>query len=302
MSAEDNDATKTLRIDSDTLKMEKDKAKDQPACVIIVRGKPQGKRYNLTKPSMIMGRDVSAEIVIDDANVSRKHAEFLVQADEIQLRDNGSTNGTFVNDKKIEGVVTLKKEDMVKIGNTILKYLPKGELEINYIGALESAAHTDALTKVFNKGHIMEVLEAEFKRAKALQQEFSLIILDLDHFKKINDTHGHDAGDMVLRESCALVRNRILPKSAVMGRFGGEEFLIVLPNTGLEDAMAIGENVRSALEKNAFNYEGKRIPVTSSVGVAEMAVDVDSSQAIFKLADKAVYSAKQSGRNKVCKA
>lgn len=298
---DESDKTVVLKGDSDTIKLEKEKAKDQEACLIIVRGTPLSKRYELTQARMYMGRDASAEIILNDPNVSRKHAEVIKEGEEVKLRDNSSTNGTFVNDKKIEGTVTLRKEDMIKVGNTILKYLPKGEIEIFFLGSLESAAHTDPLTKVYNKGYIMEALEADFKRAKALHQDFSIIILDLDHFKKVNDTHGHDAGDIVLREMANLVRAKI-PKNAVFGRFGGEEFLILLPSTALEGAVGVAENIRSGIEKNSFVYESKRLPVTASIGVAELAADVDTSNALFKLADKAVYQAKSGGRNQVCTA
>lgn len=301
-NGDSGDKTVVLRGDSDTLKTEKQAAKDQLACLIVIRGTPQGKRFELSKSNMFIGRDPSADIVLVDQNASRKHAEIIKEGEDVKLRDNGSTNGTFVNDKQIKEAVTLRKEDMIKVGNTILKYLPAGELEIFYLGTLESAAHTDALTKIYNKGYIMESLEAEFKRAKALHTELSVIIFDLDHFKKINDTHGHDAGDFVLKEVTQLARTKAIPKNAIFGRFGGEEFLILLPQTALEAAKQIGEQLRSAIETHAFNYEGKRLPVTSSVGVAELALDVDSHTALFKLADKAVYQAKSSGRNKVCTA
>ncbi|HRK01736.1 MAG TPA: GGDEF domain-containing protein [Oligoflexia bacterium] len=303
MSSKGSDEkTVVLSGESDTLKVEKERAKDQEACLIIIRGSPQGKRYEINKDSMFLGRDVSAEIALNDQNVSRKHAEVIREGKEIKLRDNGSTNGTFVNDKLIKDTVTLRKEDMIKLGNTILKFLPQGELEIFYLGTLESAAHTDPLTKVYNKGYISEALEAEFKRARALHHDFSLIILDLDHFKKVNDTFGHDAGDYVLKEMCHLIRAKILPKSAIFGRFGGEEFLILLPEHTLEATVQVAENIRSGIERHPFTYDGKKLPVTASIGVAESALDIESHTALFKLADKAVYQAKSSGRNQVCTA
>jgi two-component system cell cycle response regulator len=298
--ADESDKTVVIKGESKTLQVEKEQAKSQEACLIVIRGSPQGKRFEISKASMFIGRDPLAEIAINDPNASRKHAEVVRQGEKIFLRDNQSTNGTFLNDKPIKEPAELRKEDMIKVGSTIFKFLPKGELEIFYLGSLESAAHTDPLTKIYNKGYIMEALEAEFKRAKALHHEFSVIILDLDHFKKINDTHGHDAGDFVLKESCTLVRGKVLPKEAIFGRFGGEEFLVLLPNHALDAAVQVGESLRSALEKHGFLYDGKRIPVTASVGVAEMAVDVDNHTALFKLADKAVYLAKTGGRNQVC--
>jgi GGDEF domain-containing protein len=202
------------------------KTKGEEASLIIVRGQPQGKRYLLNADSMIIGRDPSVSLSVNDTNISRKHVEVIKRGDAVVVKDLGSTNGTFINDKKIEGEYTLQKEDMIKVGNTILKYLPKGAMEAFIIGTLEEQANTDGLTKAFNKRYIMELMETEFKRAKALHQDFSIIILDLDHFKKINDGFGHDAGDLVLKEMANLVRTKLLPEKGKFGRFGGEEFVI----------------------------------------------------------------------------
>jgi diguanylate cyclase (GGDEF)-like protein len=299
-NSDPSDKTVVLKGESDTLRTEREAAKSQRACLIVIRGTPQGKRFELSPGAMFIGRDASAEICVNDQNASRKHAVVFAEGGVIKIRDNHSTNGTFVNDRPVKEPIVLHKEDMIKIGNTILKFLPAGELEIYYLGTLESAAHTDPLTKIYNKGYIMESLEAEFKRAKALHQDFSVLIFDLDHFKKINDTYGHDAGDFVLRECAALMRAKALPKNSIFGRFGGEEFLVLLPGMTLEAAVQVAETMRATLEKHPFMYEKKRIPVTTSIGVAETALDVDSHTALFKLADKAVYQAKNGGRNQVC--
>ncbi len=119
---------------------------------------------------------------------------------------------------------------MLRIGNSILKFLPAGELEIVFYGNLGAAAHTDALTRIYNKGYLLEALDAEFKRAKALHTDFSLIFFDLDHFKRVNDTFGHDAGDHVLKEIARIVRADILGPRDIFARYGGEEFVILLAN------------------------------------------------------------------------
>jgi diguanylate cyclase (GGDEF)-like protein len=206
-----------------------------------------------------------------------------------------------VNDKKIPpgDSVILAKEDMVKLGNTIFKFLPKGELEILFYGNLGSAAHTDPLTKIYNKGYLLEALEAEFKRAKALHTDFSLIFFDLDHFKKVNDTYGHDAGDYVLKEITSLIKSSYLRPKDVFARYGGEEFVVLLANTNAKAASELAEKVRAAIESHAFIYEGKRLPVTSSLGVSELRADMESAQTLLKTADKALYAAKSGGRNKV---
>jgi diguanylate cyclase (GGDEF)-like protein len=304
-----NDAgekTKVLGTDQETLNRDLQKAREQEACLILIRGTPQGHRFFLTLPEMTIGRTAPADIVINDQGVSRKHA--LVtnkpvpgQPNMVTLTDLGSSNGTMVNDKRLskDQAVTLEKEDMIKLGNSILKFLPQGELEILMLGNLESAANTDPLTKIYNKRFLMEAIEAEFKRSKMLHTDLSLLFFDIDFFKKINDTHGHDAGDYVLKEFTSLIRSKYLREKDVFGRYGGEEFIILLQNTPAADAAKTAERVRGAIETHPFIYDGKRLPVTTSIGVAEISSSMESAQTLIKLSDKALYEAKNSGRNKV---
>lgn len=296
------DKTAVIQGDQETIKKELAKAKEQQACLIVIRGAPQGHRFFLTQDEMIVGRDATAELCLPDQSISRKHFKITKEGDNVRLTDLGTTNGTFVNDKRIEkgNSVILSKEDMVRIGNTILKFLPAGELEIIFYGNLGSAAHHDPMTKIYNKGYLLEALEAEFKRAKALHTDFCILFFDLDHFKKVNDTHGHDAGDYVLIEFTALVRTNFLRPKDIFARYGGEEFVILLSRTNGTQANEIAERIRAGVETHAFVYEGKRIPVTTSLGVAELRADIESSQTMLKAADKALYAAKTSGRNRVC--
>jgi diguanylate cyclase (GGDEF)-like protein len=295
------DSTKVLSSDQATLNQELATAKEQEACLIIIRGTPQGHRFFITQSEMVLGRDPSADISILDQSISRKHAKVTKYNGKVYLTDLGSQNGSLINDKRLEANTprALAKEDMIKLGSTILKFLPQGELETLYLGALGSAAHTDALTKIYNKRYLLDVLEVEFKRAKALHTDFSVLFFDLDHFKKVNDTHGHDAGDYVLKDFATLVRtNHIRPKD-VFARYGGEEFILLLANTGAKDAMEIAERIRSAVETHAFVYGGKRLAVTTSMGVAELKTGIESANTLLKHADQALYAAKSGGRNRV---
>ena len=295
------DKTTVLRGDQETLRNEMAKAKEQEACLIIIRGAPQGHRFFLTQPEMSVGRDPAADITVADQSISRKHALIKRLGERTQLTDLGSSNGTFVNDKRLNpgDSVYLAKEDMIKLGNSILKYLPAGELEILFYGNLGSAAHTDALTKLYNKGYLNEALEAEFKRAKALHQDFSAIFFDIDHFKKVNDSFGHDAGDYILKELSNLIRGGHVRPKDIFARNGGEEFVILLSNTSAKLAAEMAERIRGAVQAHAFIYEGKRIPITISLGVAEITAEIGTGQTLLRAADKALYSAKTGGRNRV---
>jgi diguanylate cyclase (GGDEF)-like protein len=302
-SGDSTDKTTVIQGDSETIRKELAKArKDTPACLIMVRGGPKGHQYPLTQPEMILGRDPGVDIPITESSISRKHAKiFQHAAGKVTLEDLGSSNGTFINDKRMapNQPTTLAKEDMIRFGQVILKYLPAGEIETMMIGDLSLAAHTDPMTKIFNKGYLLEALDSEFKRARALHTDFCAIYFDLDHFKKVNDTYGHDAGDYVLKEVTHLVKTTQIRPKDVFARFGGEEFVILLGNTNLKDATQLAERIRASVEGHIFIYEGKRLPVTSSVGVAELRADMENGNALLKTADKALYAAKQGGRNRV---
>lgn len=300
-SEDRSEKTAVLSGDQNTLKKELEKAKEAEACLIIIRGTPQGHRFFLTQKEMVIGRDTAADITVSDQSISRKHAKISKEGGQIRISDLGSSNGTFVNDKKVNAgeSVVLAKEDMIRLGNFIFKFLPAGELEILFFGNLGSAAHTDALTKVYNRGYLLEALEAEFKRAKALHTDFSIVFFDIDHFKKVNDTYGHDAGDYVLKEFANLIRSAHARPKDVFARYGGEEFVMLLSNANATFAKDIAEKIRASIETHAFIYEGKRVPITSSLGVAELSASIESAQTLLKLADKALYAAKQGGRNQV---
>jgi diguanylate cyclase (GGDEF)-like protein len=293
--------TAVLQGDLATLNKELQKAKEQDACLIIIRGNPQGHRFFLTQEEMVIGRDPAAEISLAEPSISRRHAKVIKRDGKVMLSDLGSSNGSFVNDKKVNpnDTVVLAKEDMIRLGNFILKFLPAGELEILFYGSLGSAAHTDPLTKIYNKGYLLQAIEAEFKRARALHTDLSVLFFDLDHFKKVNDTFGHAAGDYVLKEFANLVRSTYIRPKDIFARYGGEEFVILLSNTNSKNAAEIAERIRSSIEAHNFVFEGKRMAVTSSMGVSQLLPSTPDPQALLAAADKALYAAKGSGRNRV---
>ena len=292
--------TATLRGDGQTLAQEIQRAKEQEACLIIIRGKLQGHRFFLTRDEMIIGRDPAAEIYVTDEGISRRHAKVSRRNGAVLLSDLGSANGTYVNDRRVaDADVPLTKEDMLRIGNSILKFLPAGELEIVFYGNLGAAAHTDALTRIYNKGYLLEALDAEWKRARALHTDLSLIFFDLDHFKQVNDSFGHDAGDYVLREMTRVIRSQFIEPRDIFARYGGEEFAILLPGASGGAALGLAERIRAAVEAHPFDYEGQRLYVTCSLGVASLGERIASATSLLKAADIAGYASKRNGRNRV---
>ncbi|WP_085301419.1 sensor domain-containing diguanylate cyclase [Colwellia polaris] len=157
----------------------------------------------------------------------------------------------------------------------------------------------DGLTQAFNRKHWEECLASEFSRATRYKQELALVMLDLDQFKLLNDTYGHQGGDKVLIETTEVI-NELLRMGDLFGRYGGEEFAVILPNTELTGAYDVAERIRKTIENNAIEYQGKNINVTVSIGIAVMNEYDTRYEDIISRADIALYKAKNSGRNQVC--
>jgi len=267
---------------------------------VIISGKPLGKSFFITKPSMTLGRDLAADISLAESAVSRKQAEFIQEEDGIVLKDLGSTNGTFLNDVKLEGSKPLQDGDLIRCGNTILKFLKEGKIENLHYEKMFDLATTDQLTQALNKQAILDNMREEFQRCNSKSLPMTLVMLDIDHFKQINDTYGHPAGDQVLKEISSLIRNRMTRSQDLLGRYGGEEFLLLLRTTPLRLAVEIAERIRQAIEKLPITFDGNTIPVTVSLGVASLDSTSKTGDDLLAHADKALYDAKNQGRNRVC--
>jgi diguanylate cyclase (GGDEF)-like protein len=201
--------------------------------------------------------------------------------------------GTFLLHKPYAAVEVLTQlSSMVRI-----KFL-QDELK-QHFSELERLASTDPLTGMFNRRLLFMRLEQELARARRVAADLCLVYLDIDHFKKINDTYGHLAGDEILKR-LARIMNTVLRKSDVMARMGGEEFLIMLPDTGEEGARYIAERLRAIVEEALFDFEGQRIHVTVSFGVVHAGPDnTDGPDHLVRKADQALYFSKHNGRNRV---
>jgi two-component system, cell cycle response regulator len=277
---------------------------DQPAgndCVVIIYAQEPGllgKRYVLEKSPLRIGRGGDNHIVLEGDSVSRRHAHFERRAGAWFIVDDGSTNGTFLNEEQVKGDATLTNGDRVKVGPSILKYLSGLDAEAKYHEEIYRMTIVDGLTQIHNKRYLFEALDKELIRARRYDRQLSLLIFDIDFFKNINDQYGHLAGDHVLRELARIVQERIR-RDEVFARYGGEEFVIVLPETPLAGGVALAENLRGRVETHAFAFQGERIPVTISVGCAMLAEEKTAAELIQRADDK-LYEAKRGGRNRVC--
>jgi len=159
-------------------------------------------------------------------------------------------------------------------------------------------ASTDGLTGLLNRRHFRTCLDREISRFIRYRLPLSIAMIDVDHFKNVNDQYGHDAGDYVLKELSRVLKESVRTTDTV-GRYGGEEFIIAFPNTALLGAEALAERLRERIEHHLFGYNHMSIPVTVSIGVAEALDEIAHTDTLFKLADKALYAAKKDGRNTV---
>ncbi len=268
------------------------------SCLVEIHGPQLGKKYILDEEEFTIGRDVKNNIVVDLDNVSRRHAKITLKAGKCFVQDLGSTNGTYLNDQEVLEETPLRSGDFVKVGGSIFKFLSGGNIETLYHEEIYQLTIVDGLTQINNKRFFLEFLEREMGRCHRYSRALSLIMFDIDHFKKINDTNGHLAGDYVLRELASFVKQRIR-KEECFARYGGEEFAIVMPECGPENARRFAEKIRKMVEDHRFVFEDKQIDVTVSLGVADMTRDMTEPLAFIKVADGNLYKAKKSGRNRV---
>lgn len=297
--SDDNNATVVITDIRKALAAADEEAKQKPACLLVVGGELNGSIFNLFPGETTVGRNPDCTIPLDFSGISRKHFSIEVLDDVATVSDLGSANGTYLNNTKLAEPTVLKRADMIKVGAIAMKYLPKGDPErLTYDKLLEDA-NTDGMTKAYNKTYFNKALEMEVKKCRVTGKPLTLIVFDLDHFKKLNDNYGHDAGDYVLKEKSRLIRENGIRQGDIFARYGGEEFCILLPNTNLKQGFEIAERLRVLVAKHEFIYDGKRLPVTASIGIADYRQGVETGTDLFKRADSAVYKSKEGGRNQV---
>jgi len=269
-------------------------------CLVLIHppGPNLGRRYVLDRTFINIGRESSNDIVLDRDSVSRRHARIALRNGERVLIDLGSTNGTYVNDRQIQEH-RLRSGDQLKVGNSILKYLSGQDVEQAYHEEIYKMTIMDGLTQIYNKRYFIESLERELARAKRYGRALSLIMFDIDFFKGINDTYGHLAGDHILKELAQLVKGRTRSEE-IVARYGGEEFVVLVPETDNAGATALAEQLRKLVEARTYSFEGEKIPVTISLGVASLTTQDWSVAEFIKASDERLYVAKRTGRNRVC--
>lgn len=270
------------------------------ACLIVLSGQAVGRIFKLNSGLCVIGRSEAAEVYLDDDGVSRRHAS-IVQYDKSHiLKDLDSTNGTFVNGEPIHARA-LTNGDRIQVGaTTILKFAIQDEIDEQFQHHLFSAATRDVLTQTYNRRHFDDQLSRDLSYAKRHGSPLALALIDLDHFKRINDTHGHPAGDAALQQFSAAVLAMIRTEDFLC-RVGGEEFALVMRGTSIEGASNVCERLRSMIEQKRFDYSENVMKLSVSIGIAAYDSKRHASvEELLKDADQYLYAAKAAGRNRIC--
>jgi two-component system cell cycle response regulator len=256
--------------------------------------------YALRESEIIIGRARTSTIRLDDDGVSRSHAKVICAGDEVLIEDLASANGTFVNEEPVVTRRHLADGDKITLGSiTILKFTYSDDLDETFQRRMYEAALRDGMTAAYNKRYFLERLAKELAYARRHATPLSLLMMDIDHFKTVNDTFGHPAGDAVLMK-LAKVALDTLRTEDVFARFGGEEFAVICRGVDVANATIVAERLRVLVAAMRTTENGQEIAVTLSLGVAGYPeLDIEKPDQLIAAADAALYEAKRAGRNRV---
>jgi two-component system, cell cycle response regulator len=272
--------------------------KDRASLIVLV-GSNVGEMYRVEGEETVIGRGNNATVRLNDDGISRRHARLFHVGSEVHIEDLGSSNGTTVNGDAVTARRPLKDGDKIRLGSTTVLKFTYNSLEENFQQQMYDAALRDALTKAYNRKYFLDRLETELAYAKRHTAPLSALMMDLDFFKRVNDTYGHLAGDFVLANFAKVVLGALRAED-VFARYGGEEFGLICRGVQLGNGGLLAERIRAIVEATPFEHEGVRIPVTVSIGVAAYPeVKAETGLELIAAADEALYNAKRMGRNRV---
>jgi two-component system cell cycle response regulator len=267
----------------------------------LLTGVEAGLVHWIDSEETVLGRGHGCRVRIDDSGLSRQHCRILKSPDGFVIEDLGSTNGTFVDGDPVREKHKLEDGVRIQMGrDTVLKFSIQDELEMRATRRLYESAMHDPLTGVYNRRYLDDHLAAEFAFAARHGTLLALLLIDADHFKRVNDTWGHAAGDAALRALAGHLQRSVRSEDMI-ARFGGEEFTVLARETSATGALAVAERIRKSVERTPVTLEGgQTVSLTVSIGVVHMggARAYPNSQALLEAADEALYRAKEAGRNR----
>ncbi|MDX9976305.1 MAG: GGDEF domain-containing protein [FCB group bacterium] len=266
------------------------------ASLIMLSGSEIGREIELLGGEVVVGRSPLAHTTIGDPSISRSHAKILHmkegESDFYEISDLESRNGTQINGVRVNHA-RLRNGDKVQLGDVMLKFVLQDAYDSQFYQEIHRRIHYDQLTGLMTMDAFRTRIMAEMEKKDTV---FSLAMTDLDGLKSVNDTYGHLAGRMVVREMGALLR-KLLREDDVPALYGGDETIILFPHTTIEDAREVAENVRTSFESRVFEFRGSTFSRTISQGLAEWPRQGRTREEIITAADGALYAAKAAGRN-----
>ena len=272
--------------------------------VTVLGGAATGALAVMNRDTLVVGRGTECDLRIDDPGLTRRHMQLVRRGDERLIEDLGSRNGTFVDGELLARPRSVQDGARVHIGrSTVLRIGLHDALEEEAQRRLYDSAVRDTLTRLYNRRYLDERLHAEVAYAVRHRSPLSALMIDVDHFKRVNDSLGHLAGDAVLRLTAAVLI-RMVRTEDLVARWGGEEFMVLARGTGLRNAHIFADRMRRAIEQMEIPWEGKTMRITVSIGVAAIEAQATRIEpaVLIAAADGALYEAKRGGRNRVVSA
>jgi diguanylate cyclase (GGDEF)-like protein len=294
-----DDETAALSDGSAAEKLAASSARAVRPTLRVLSGVDAGRTHILEAGEAVIGRGAQCELQIDDGALSRRHCRIMSDGSSFFIEDLGSRNGTRVEGLQVLGVRPLPDGARIQIGAVTIKFSVKDDLELQAEQALYESSVRDPLTGLHNRRHLDERLRAELAFALRHETPLSVLIIDVDHFKKINDTLGHVAGDTALKGLGDRLHRSVRAED-VVARYGGEEFAVIARGIKAAGALLLAERIRETVARTRVPYLAESIGFTVSIGVATMDAHrkFETVEALLKAADQALYKAKASGRNR----
>ena len=275
-------------------------ATDREPTLVVLTGTRMGLVHTLSGPTATLGRSPECEIVLDDDGISRMHARIVMRQGQPEIEDLRSTNGTFVDGVRVSTSSRLQDGARIRIGGMTMKFAWQDRDALRAHQHMYDMSVRDGLTGLFNRRYFDERLEAEHAFAIRHRSAVAVLLCDIDHFKKVNDVHGHQAGDAVLRAVATELRERVRTED-VVARFGGEELAVIARGVDVNGIRLFAERLRAIVERLRIEVDGKVIGVTVSIGVAHShsGPAVSRAEGLVAAADTALYAAKRADRKSV---
>lgn len=295
----DRDPTTTQRRTLHSIAPDARDRQGDSACLVVLQGARLGQRIDVGEEPLVIGRSPDCDFQIMERSISRQHCRILRDAHGYRIKDLESTNRTLVNDQPIIEA-ELRDGDHITIGSCVLKFMDRRSVEARYHEEIYQLATVDPLTGLYNRRQFLEVLEKELARSANHRRPLALLIIDLDHFKAINDRYGHPVGDVVLKNVASTLQASAR-EEFIVARIGGEEFAAVLPEHDVLAAAAFAERLCRAVDQpHPTTSQLGPERVTVSIGVAAWQEGMANVAELLRAADLQLYRAKQSGRNRIC--